>query len=171
MAEDRAAAGPTVKEKASQGRPLGQTIASMCPGWGPGPTGRSWAVPRAVDIPRRIFKPRKGTHVIVMGSSRGWPFFCWLGGGCQPFRGADSSLAFRGPQWESPSDLCTLEADGHLILRVDINIGDNLSGQERPLGAPQLNSSPLSAHSVEKGSHEVESCLCHWLAWANPISL
>lgn len=109
--------------------------------------------------------------MIVMGSSKGWPFFCWLGGRCQPFRGADSSLASRGPQWESPSDLCTLETDGHLILRVDINIGDNLSGQERPLGAPRLNSSPLSAHSVEKGSHGVESCLCHWLAWANPISL
>lgn len=67
MAEDRAVAGLTVKEKASQAKTPRTDIASMCPGWGPGPTGRTWAVPRAVDIPRRILNPGKGTRVIVTG--------------------------------------------------------------------------------------------------------
>lgn len=51
------------------------------------------------------------------------------------------NLPPRRLQWESPSDLCTLGADGHLIFRVDIYIGDNLPGQVGLIGAPQLSSS------------------------------
>lgn len=42
----------------------------------------------------------------------------------------------REPQWKSPSSLCTLGANGHLMCKDDIDIGDNLSEQVGLLGDP-----------------------------------
>lgn len=48
----------------------------------------------------------------------------------------------REPQRESPSNLCTLGVNGHLMGKDDIDIGDNLTGQVGLLGDPQLSSGP-----------------------------
>lgn len=84
----------------------------MSPWRGNRPYREVLGCPRDVRIPRRILNLGREHICDMIGHLEIGRSLCWPGAVASLAGVPILTLPPRGPQWESPSDLCTLGADG-----------------------------------------------------------